>query len=70
MNAMTANGTSGSRLVRTGQHPVNGNEASQHDETSVEGRLSENRGGVERPMDPEARGHLNAFPVSRGVEDK
>ena len=67
MNATTAKGTSGSRLVRTGQHPVKGKEASQHDETSVYGRLGENRGGVERPMDPEAAGHLNAFPVSWGV---
>ena len=65
-NAMTANGTSGSRLVRTGQHPVKGHEASQHDETSVEGRLGENRGGVERPMDPKSYRTSECIPCFPG----
>ena len=70
MNATTANGMSDSRLVRTGQHPVKGHESSQHNETSVEGRLGENRGGVNRPMDPESHRTSECIPYSRGVEDK
>ena len=64
-------GMSGSRPVSIGQHPVYGHEASQHNETSVEGRLGENHGGVERPMDPVSCRTPECIPAfSGGVEDK
>ena len=71
MNAMTINDPSGIRSVSSGQLPEHGREASQHNETSVEGRLGENHGGVERPMDPVSCRTPECIPdISGGVEDK
>ena len=40
------------RSVIVGQFPAYGQDLLQYNETSVFGRLGENHGGVERPMDP------------------
>ena len=58
--------SSGSRPVSAGQLPAYSNETSQNDETSVPGkpgRLGENHGGVERPMDPVSCRTPDEFPV-------
>ena len=60
-------GMSGNRSVSIGQHSVYGHEASQHNETSVERRLGENHGGVERPMDPVSCRTSDDFPVFPGL---
>ena len=44
--------TSGSWPVRAGQQPAESCDPPQHNETSVEGRLGENHGGAEGPMEP------------------
>ena len=64
---------SGSQPVSGGQLPPYSYEASQHDDTSVRkaGRLGENHGGVERPMDPVSCRTPECIPAfSGGVEDK
>ena len=53
---------SGNRPVSAGQHPAYGEELLQHNETSVFGRLGENHGGVERPMDPVSCRTPDEFP--------
>ena len=67
MNAMTINDPSGIRSVSSGQLPEHGREASQHNETSVKGRLGENHGGVERPMDPVSCRTPDEFPADMNL---
>ena len=63
-----------SRSVSPGQLPGYSYEPSQHDETSVPGypgRLGENHGGVERPMEPVSCRTPEWIPAfSGGVVDK
>ena len=40
------------QYVRVGLQPAESCDPPQHNETSVEGRLGENHGGAEGPMDP------------------
>lgn len=56
---------SGHWSVIAGQHPAYGEELLQHNETSVFGRLGENHGGVERPMDPVSCRTPDEFPQDR-----